>query len=104
MISGALANECEQRELWQYAGLCYLAAARCQGILENSSSEINLLVKAGRQFLTAEKKNNDIGCPSIGQENIQVFIHDLQYKYMYCICIENKKEKLKLSAYILGSY
>jgi len=49
-----------------------LAAARCQGTLENTSSEINLLVKAGRQFLTAEKKDNDIGCSSIGQENIQV--------------------------------
>lgn len=69
---GALATECEQKELWQYAGLCWLAAARCQGTLENTSSEINLLVKAGRQFLTAEKKDNDIGCPSIGQENIQV--------------------------------
>ena len=49
-----------------------MAAARCQGTLENTSSEINLLVKAGRQFLTAEKKDNDIGCSSIGQENIQV--------------------------------
>jgi len=51
-----------------------LAAARCQGTLENSTSEINLLVKAGRQFLIAEKKDNIIGCPSIGQENIQVFM------------------------------
>lgn len=51
-----LAIECEQKELWQYAGLCYLAAARCHGTLKNTSSEINLLIKAGRQFLTAEKK------------------------------------------------
>ncbi|XP_020292857.1 factor VIII intron 22 protein-like [Pseudomyrmex gracilis] len=80
----ALANECEQRELWQYAGLCYLAAARCQGILENSSSEINLLVKAGRQFLTAEKKNNDIGCPSIGQENIQGAISCFGHSMIRC--------------------
>lgn len=69
---GTLAVECEQKELWQYAGLCYLAAARCHGTLKNASSEINLLIKAGRQFLTAEKKNNDIGCPSLGQENMLV--------------------------------
>lgn len=74
LFLGALATECEQKELWQYAGLCWLAAARCQGTLENASSEINLLIKAGRQFLIADKKDNDIGCPSIGHENIQVFV------------------------------
>ncbi|XP_076753294.1 40-kDa huntingtin-associated protein [Xylocopa sonorina] len=71
---GTLANECEQKELWQYAGLCSLAAARCQGTLENIFSELNFLVKAGREFLVADKKDKDIGCPSIGQENIQAAI------------------------------
>ncbi|EZA61217.1 Factor VIII intron 22 protein [Ooceraea biroi] len=80
----ALANECEQRELWQYAGLCWLAAARCQGTLENGTSEINLLVKAGRQFLTAEKKDNDIRCPSIGQENIQAAVSCFGHSTIRC--------------------
>ncbi|CAL7942938.1 unnamed protein product [Xylocopa violacea] len=71
---GTLAIECEQKELWQYAGLCSLAAARCQGTLENIFSELNFLVKAGREFLVADKKDKDIGCPSIGQENIQAAI------------------------------
>lgn len=67
-----MAVECEQKELWQYAGLSSLAAARCQGTLENTSSELNFLIKAGREFLVADKKDKDIGCPSIGQENTQV--------------------------------
>ncbi|XP_003707016.2 40-kDa huntingtin-associated protein [Megachile rotundata] len=70
----ALAIECEQKELWQYAGLCSLTAARCQGTLENVSSELNFLIKAGREFLVADKKDKDIGCPSIGQENTQAAI------------------------------
>lgn len=69
---GALATQCEQKELWQYAGLCWLAAARCQGTLGNATTEAGLLARAGRQFLTAEKKNSMIGCPSPGQENVQV--------------------------------
>ncbi|OAD60500.1 Factor VIII intron 22 protein [Eufriesea mexicana] len=71
---GALAIECEQKELWQYAGLCLLAAARCQGTLENIFSELNLLIRAGREFLVADKKVKDIGCPPIGQENTQAAI------------------------------
>lgn len=70
---GTLAIECEQKELWQYAGLCLLDAARCQETLENIFSELNYLIKAGREFLVADKKDKDIGCPSIGQENTQVY-------------------------------
>ncbi|XP_043592328.1 40-kDa huntingtin-associated protein-like [Bombus pyrosoma] len=71
---GTLAIECEQKELWQYAGLCLLDAARCQETLENIFSELNYLIKAGREFLVADKKDKDIGCPSIGQENTQASI------------------------------
>ncbi|XP_046425842.1 40-kDa huntingtin-associated protein-like [Neodiprion fabricii] len=70
----ALATQCEQKELWQYAGLCWLAAARCQGTLGNASTEASLLARAGRQFLTAEKKNVMIGCPAPGQENVQAAV------------------------------
>ncbi|XP_015187216.1 PREDICTED: factor VIII intron 22 protein-like isoform X2 [Polistes dominula] len=80
----ALAVECEQKELWQYAGLCYLAAARCHGTLKNASSEISLLIKAGRQFLTAEKKNNDIGCPSLGQENMVTAVSCFRHSSLRC--------------------
>ncbi|XP_043273747.1 40-kDa huntingtin-associated protein-like [Venturia canescens] len=69
-----LAIQCEQEELWQYAGLSWLAVARCYRTLGNTSAEINELMKAGRQFLTAEEKNNRIGCPSVGQENLQAAV------------------------------
>jgi len=70
----SLAVQCEQEELWQYAGLSWLAVARCHRTLGNTSSEINELLKAGRQFLTAEKENKQIGCPSVGQENLQAAV------------------------------
>ena len=38
-------------------------------------AEINLLTKAGRQFLIADKKNNDIGCLSLSQEDLQSAIN-----------------------------
>ncbi|XP_074104198.1 40-kDa huntingtin-associated protein [Cotesia typhae] len=66
----SLAKECEQNQAWQYAGLCYTAASQCYHIMGVTTSEINSLVQAGRQYLVAEKQNKDIGCPSLGQENI----------------------------------
>lgn len=81
---GALATDCEQKELWQYAGLCSLDAARCQGTLENAFSELNFLIKAGREFLTASKKNADIGCPSIGQENTQAAVSCFGHSLIRC--------------------
>lgn len=80
----ALATECEQKELWQYAGLCSLAAARCQGTLKNSSSELNFLIRAGREFLTADKKDKDTGCPSIGQENSQAAVSCFGHSLAHC--------------------
>lgn len=80
----ALATECEQKELWQYAGLCSLAAAICQDTLENTSSKINFLIKAGRAFLAAAKKDADIGCPSIGQENTQAAVRYFAHALTLC--------------------
>lgn len=79
-----LAIECEQKELWQYAGLCSLAAARCQGTLDNASAELNFLIKAGREFLTADKKTMDIGCPSIGHENSQAAVSCFGHSLVRC--------------------
>ncbi|XP_015592487.1 factor VIII intron 22 protein [Cephus cinctus] len=70
----ALGTQCEQKELWPYAGFCWLAAARCQATLGNNIAETNFLTKAGRQFLIAEKKDEDIGCSSIGRENFQAAV------------------------------
>jgi hypothetical protein len=79
-----LAITCEQKELYQYAGWCWLAAARCQGTVGNSIYEINLLTKAGRQFLIANKKNKDIGCLSISEEDLQAAINAFNHALARC--------------------
>ena len=79
-----MAINCEQKELHQYAGWCWLAAARCHGSVGNANSEINLLTKAGRQFLIANKKNHDIGCLSISQEDLQAAINAFNHALTRC--------------------
>lgn len=83
-MAEALAINCEQKELHQYAGWCWLAAARCQGTVGNSICEINLLIKAGRQFLISNKKNNDIGCLSINQEDLQAAVNAFNHAITRC--------------------
>jgi hypothetical protein len=70
--AGKLAVQCEREELPQYAGLCWVAAARCESSLGNGSGEAWDVVRAGRQFLTAEISAKDLGCPSPGGEHVQV--------------------------------
>lgn len=72
--AGKLAVQCEREELPQYAGLCWTAAARCENSLGNASGEAWDLVRAGRQFLTAEISAKDLGCPSPGGEHVQVLL------------------------------
>lgn len=72
--AGKLAVQCEREELPQYAGLCWTAAARCENSLGNASGEAWDLVRAGRQFLTAEIGAKDLGCPSPGGEHVQVLL------------------------------
>ncbi|XP_051155962.1 40-kDa huntingtin-associated protein [Leptopilina boulardi] len=79
-----LAIECDQKELCQYAGLCWLAAARCQGTLGNVLAEINFLTKAGRSFIIAKNKNNQIGCSYSGEENLQAAINCFGHALTRC--------------------
>lgn len=72
VYAGKLALQCEHEELPQYAGLCWIAAARCESSLGNASGEAWDLVRAGRQFLRAEICAKDLGCPSPGGEHVQV--------------------------------
>ncbi|GLH06574.1 Factor VIII intron 22 protein [Gryllus bimaculatus] len=72
---GSLAVRCENDELPQYAGLCWMAAARCEGSLGNSPGEAWDLVRAGRQFMKAEVKGAKLGCPSPGGEHLQAAIN-----------------------------
>lgn len=83
-IIEALAVSCEQKELNQYAGWCWLAAARCQATLGSTISEINLLTKAGCQFIIANKKNKDIGCLSINKEDLEAAINAFNHALTRC--------------------
>ncbi|XP_047107418.1 40-kDa huntingtin-associated protein [Schistocerca piceifrons] len=68
---GALALRCEREELPQYAGLCWAAAARCEGSLGNNPAEAWALVRAARQFLSAETKAASLGCTGPGADYLQ---------------------------------
>lgn len=70
----SLALRCEREETSQYAGMCWSAAARCEGSLGNTPAEAWDLVRAGRQYLSAETKSAAIGCPSAGSEYLQAAI------------------------------
>lgn len=54
-----------------YAGLCWIAAARCEGSLGNIPGETSCLVRSARQFLSAEVKDKSLGCSSPSNENLQ---------------------------------
>lgn len=83
ICAGKLALQCEREELPQYAGLCWIAAARCESSLGNASGEAWDLVRAGRQFLRAEICGKNLGCPSPGGEHVQV-LHVCILLQLYC--------------------
>lgn len=51
--------------------MCWIAAARCEGKLGNTPSETNCLVRAARQFISTESKEQTLGYPN-SHENLQV--------------------------------
>lgn len=67
-----LGQQCENIEMPAYAGLCWIAAARCEGSLGNIPGETSCLVRSARQFIKAEENNEKLGCPGPSGENIQV--------------------------------
>lgn len=67
-----LGQKCETMNLQPQAGMCWLAAARCEGSLGNTLGEAGSILRAGNQFLAAEKKQHQLGCDSLGREHMQV--------------------------------
>lgn len=67
-----LAKNCESLELPAYAGLCWIAAARCEGSLLNSTEETACLLNSSRQFMKAETNDFNLGCNSVSGEYLQV--------------------------------
>lgn len=72
-FAATLAAQCERCDLPQYAGLSWLAVAKCESSLGHVNEEASALVKAGRLYIQAENKNV-IGC----EEHLQVCILILQ--------------------------
>ncbi|CAH1999319.1 unnamed protein product [Acanthoscelides obtectus] len=66
-----LAKQCESLELPAYAGLCWIAAARCEGSLLNNTGETSSLVQSARQFFKAEENDFNLGCSSVSGEYLQ---------------------------------
>lgn len=70
----SLGQYCENVEMPSYAGMCWVAAARCEGSLGNIPGETSCLVRSARNFVLAEMKNKNLGCQSVSDENLQVFM------------------------------
>lgn len=65
-----------------YAGLCWIAAARCEGSLKNIPGETACLTRAATQFLSAENEYNNLGCHSPSNENLQVTFSIICYIFI----------------------
>lgn len=55
--------------LFEYAGLCYLGAAKCEKAINNSTFEIHLLLKAARAFIKADR--NGLALRSNAKQHVQ---------------------------------
>ncbi|KAL3273489.1 hypothetical protein HHI36_014930 [Cryptolaemus montrouzieri] len=71
----ALARDCETSELPAYAGLCWNAAAKCESSLGNSVGEVTNLLRSARQYAAAECNNVDMGCISLGCDNLHASLN-----------------------------
>ncbi|KAK5641906.1 hypothetical protein RI129_010453 [Pyrocoelia pectoralis] len=67
----SLGQHCENVEMPAYAGMCWIAAARCEGSLGNVPGETSCLVRSARNFMSTQIKNNSLGCQSVATENLQ---------------------------------
>lgn len=65
-----LGQHCEKEELPTYAGLCWIAAAQCEGSLANIPGETACLRRSAQQFLASEIKSVSLGCPTPSNENL----------------------------------
>ncbi|CAG9831789.1 unnamed protein product [Diabrotica balteata] len=67
----SLAKQCESLELPVYAGLCWIAAARCEGSLLNNTGETSCLIHSARQLMKAEEIDREICCETVYGEYLQ---------------------------------
>lgn len=67
----SLGQQCESNDLPAYAGLCWIAAARCEGSLLNIPGETGCLLRSARQFLNAQQNDYNLGTTTTVSDNLQ---------------------------------
>ncbi|KAL3178814.1 hypothetical protein MRX96_009487 [Rhipicephalus microplus] len=70
----ALGKQLQHQDCPHYAGMCSLAAAKCEQSMGNSAAEAQALAQGARQFFTAEADYHALLCPSI-DEHLAAAVH-----------------------------
>ncbi|CAH1794946.1 unnamed protein product [Owenia fusiformis] len=90
----SLGKTLKQQECPQYAGLCYLAQARCEHTIASSPGEAQALTHAAREFFEAERMDQDHRCVSY-EEHINAALNC--YGHAIRVHIEAKQTCLAAS-------
>lgn len=69
-LGSVLGPKFDNSDLPEYAGLCWMAAARCEQDLENKVTAVDFLLKAGRAFEKADERANELNGCSNSHENL----------------------------------
>lgn len=69
-LGSVLAPKFDNSDLPEYAGLCWMAAAKCEEDLENKVAAVDLLLKAGRAFVQADERCNELNGSSNSHEHL----------------------------------
>ncbi|ESO11169.1 hypothetical protein HELRODRAFT_91677, partial [Helobdella robusta] len=95
---GSLARQMKSEDSPHYAGLCFLAQARCEHTLGNWCTESHALLEAARSFMLAEKDIQETMGPSFYEHlnagincyshAIRVYLENNQYILAASICME----------------
>lgn len=91
----SLAKHCESLELPAYAGLCWIAAARCEGSLLNSTEETACLLNSSRQFMRAELNDFNLGCQSVSGEYLQVEMFEIMNYIFFYLLLQKLGAKVR---------
>uniref|UniRef100_G3MNG0 Factor VIII intron 22 protein n=1 Tax=Amblyomma maculatum TaxID=34609 RepID=G3MNG0_AMBMU len=70
----ALGKQLQHQDCPHYAGMCSIAAAKCEQSMGNTAAEAQALAQGARQFFTAEADSHALLCPSI-DEHLSAAVH-----------------------------
>lgn len=70
----ALGKQLQHQDCPHYAGMCSLAAAKCEQSMGNAAAEAQALAQGARQFFAAEADTHALLCPSL-DEHLAAAVH-----------------------------